>query len=129
MMFKDAKGFSGFSVNDIASAREFYGETLGLDVSEANGMLELHLGGGGTVLVYPKDNHTPATYTVLNFPVENIESAVDELNSRGVQFERYEGQLATDDKGIFRGGGPLIAWFQDPAGNIISVLEQSQAAE
>jgi catechol 2,3-dioxygenase-like lactoylglutathione lyase family enzyme len=128
MMFKDAKGFSGFSVNDIASAREFYGETLGLDVSEANGMLELHLGGGGTVLVYPKDNHTPATYTVLNFPVENIESAVDELSSRGVRFERYEGQLATDDKGIFRGGGPLIAWFQDPAGNIISVLEQSQAA-
>jgi catechol 2,3-dioxygenase-like lactoylglutathione lyase family enzyme len=129
MMFKDAKGFSGFSVNDIASARQFYGDTLGLDVSEANGMLELHLGGGGTVLVYPKDNHTPATYTVLNFPVENIESAVDELSSRGVRFERYEGQLATDDKGIFRGGGPLIAWFQDPAGNIISVLEQSQAAE
>ena len=123
-MFQKTKAFSGFSVDDIAAARDFYGNTLGVDVTEVDGMLELHLGSGASVLVYPKADHTAATFTVLNFPVEDVERAVDELAGRGVRFERYEGELATDSKGIFRGGGPLIAWFKDPAGNIISVLEQ-----
>ena len=97
--------------------------TLGLEVSEEQGMLHLHLGGGGTVLVYPKENHVPATFTILNFPVENVEEAVDRLTSAGVRFEHYDGELQTDEKGIFRGGGPTIAWFTDPAGNVLSVLE------
>lgn len=124
-MFKDTKAFSGFSVNDIQKAKEFYGKTLGLEVSESHGLLNLHLAGGATVLIYPKPNHTPATFTILNFPVGNIEEAVDELTKKGVRFERYEGDLKTDEKGVFRGGGPLIAWFKDPAGNILSVLEES----
>jgi predicted enzyme related to lactoylglutathione lyase len=124
-MFKDTKAFSGFSVNDIQKAKEFYGQTLGLEVSEAHGLLTLHLAGATKVLVYPKPNHTPATFTILNFPVANIEEAVDKLTKRGVRFERYEGNLKTDEKGIFRGGGPLIAWFKDPAGNTLSVLEES----
>jgi catechol 2,3-dioxygenase-like lactoylglutathione lyase family enzyme len=123
-MFKDTRAFSGFSVNDLQRAKEFYGQTLGLDVSEANGLLQLHLAGGTTILVYPKDNHTPATFTILNFPVANIEQAVDELARKGVRFESYnEGDLVTDEKGISRGGGPNIAWFKDPAGNVLSVLE------
>lgn len=123
-MFKDTKAFSGFSVNDLQQAKEFYSQTLGLDVSESNGLLEIHIAGGSKILVYPKDTHTPATFTILNFPVANIEQAVDELTRRGVRFESYnEGELVTDDKGISRGGGPLIAWFKDPAGNILSVLE------
>ncbi len=123
-MFKDTRAFSGFSLNDVQKAKEFYGQTLGLDVSEANGMLELHIAGGTTILAYPKENHTPATFTILNFPVANIEQAVDELSRRGVRFESYNaGGLVTDEKGIFRGGGPKIAWFTDPAGNILSVLE------
>ena len=122
-MFKDTKAFSGFSVDDIQRAREFYGGTLGLDVSEEHGLLTLHLAGGANVLVYPKDNHEPASFTILNFPVSDIEAAVDELKRAGVRFENYEGELETDEKGIFRGGGPLIAWFRDPAGNILSVLE------
>ena len=123
-MFKDTRAFSGFSVNDLQRAKEFYGQTLGLDVSEANGLLQLHLAGGATILVYPKDNHTPATFTILNFPVGNIEQAVDELAGKGVQFESYNaGDLVTDEKGISRGGGPNIAWFKDPAGNILSVIE------
>jgi catechol 2,3-dioxygenase-like lactoylglutathione lyase family enzyme len=123
-MFKGTRAFSGFSVNDLQRAKEFYGQTLGLDVSEANGLLQLHLAGGTTILVYPKDNHTPATFTILNFPVANIEQAVDELARKGVRFESYnEGDLVTDEKGISRGGGPNIAWFKDPAGNILSVLE------
>jgi catechol 2,3-dioxygenase-like lactoylglutathione lyase family enzyme len=122
-MFKDTKAFSGFSVDDVPSAKQFYGGTLGLNVTEDHGMLTLQLGGGGTVLVYPKDNHEPATFTILNFPVADIEQAVDELTQAGVGFERYDGELRTDEKGIFRGGGPNIAWFKDPAGNIISVLE------
>ncbi len=123
-MFKETKAFSGFSVNDVQKAKEFYEQTLGLDVSEANGMLELHIAGGTTILAYPKENHTPATFTILNFPVANIEQAVDDLSRRGVRFESYkEGGLVTDEKGIFRGGGPKIAWFKDPAGNILSVLE------
>ncbi len=124
-IFKNSKAFSGFSVNDIQKAREFYTQTLGLDVSEPKeeGHIELHIAGGTKILIYPKDNHSPATFTIINFPVENIEEAVDELTNRGVQFEKYEGELKTDRKGIFRGGGPLIAWFKDPAGNILSVLE------
>ena len=124
-MFKDTKAFSGFSVNDIPKAKKFYGQVLGLEVSEAHGLLHLHLAGGTKVLVYPKPDHTPATFTILNFPVANIEEAVDKLTKNGVRFERYEGSLKTDEKGIFRGGGPLIAWFKDPAGNTLSVLEES----
>jgi catechol 2,3-dioxygenase-like lactoylglutathione lyase family enzyme len=122
-MFQKSKAFSCFSVDDLAAAKAFYGDTLGVDLEETNGMLNLHLGGGGVVLVYPKPNHTPATYTVLNFPVEDVERAVDELTAKGVKFEQYKGEMATDAKGIMRGQGPLIAWFKDPAGNIVSVLE------
>jgi catechol 2,3-dioxygenase-like lactoylglutathione lyase family enzyme len=123
-MFQKSKAFSGFSVDDLAAAKAFYGDTLGVDLEETNGMLNLHLGGGGVVLIYPKPNHTPATFTVLNFPVDDVERAVDELTAKGVQFEHYEGEMATDAKGIMRGQGPLIAWFKDPAGNIVSVLQQ-----
>jgi catechol 2,3-dioxygenase-like lactoylglutathione lyase family enzyme len=126
-VFKDSKAFSGFSVNDIAAAKDFYASTLDLEVTEAHGRLTLHLGSGGTVLVYPKPNHEPATYTVLNFPVADIEAAVDGLTARGVRFERYEG-MSTDDRGIFRAGGPPIAWFTDPAGNVLSVLEADPQA-
>lgn len=122
-MFEKTKAFSGFSVDDIDAARKFYGETLGLRVSGEHDMLTLHIAGGRDILVYPKKDHRPATYTVLNFPVDDIEAAVDELERRGVRFERYE-QLKADEKGIFRGGGPLIAWFTDPAGNVLSVLEE-----
>jgi predicted enzyme related to lactoylglutathione lyase len=127
-MFKDTKAFSGFSVDDVAKAKAFYSQVLGLDISEANGMLSLHIAGSNPVLVYPKgDHHVPATYTILNFPVDNIEQAVDELTRRGVRFEIYnEEYLKTDEKGIARGEGPGIAWFKDPAGNILSVLEQPQ---
>lgn len=124
-MFKDTKAFSGFSVNDAQKAQEFYGQTLGLDVSESYGLLTLHIAGGTNILMYPKENHTPATFTILNFPVANIEQAVDELVRRGVRFESYnDGGLVTDERGIFRGGGPEIAWFKDPAGNLLSVLEE-----
>jgi catechol 2,3-dioxygenase-like lactoylglutathione lyase family enzyme len=124
-MFENTKAFSGFAVDDVEAARKFYGETLGLRVSEADGMLTLHLAGDRPILVYPKPGHAPATYTILNFPVEDIESTVDELTRRGVAFERYEGTpTETDERGIFRGGGPLIAWFADPAGNVLSVVEQ-----
>ncbi|WP_280254235.1 VOC family protein [Nocardia abscessus] len=122
-MLTDSNAFSGFSVDDVEAAKTFYAETLGIQVSEENGMLQLHLGGGGTVLVYPKPDHTPATFTVLNFPVPDIEAAVDELIRRNVRFERYE-FAEQDEKGIHRGGGPLIAWFTDPAGNVLSVLQQ-----
>ncbi|MGH7848747.1 MAG: VOC family protein [Thermodesulfobacteriota bacterium] len=124
-MFKNTKAFSSFSVNDIGKAKEFYGGTLGLEVLESDGMLTLHITGGTNILIYPKPNHTPATFTILNFPVDNVEDAVEELTSRGVRFEIYnEGELKTDEKGIFRGEGPRIAWFKDPAGNILSVLEE-----
>ncbi|GII32848.1 VOC family protein [Planotetraspora mira] len=121
-MFEHTRAFSGFSVDDIPAAKRFYGETLGIRVSEENGMLTLHIAGDRNTLIYPKPDHTPATFTILNFPVDDIESAVDELASRGVQFEFYDG---TDDKGVFRRVGPPIAWFKDPAGNILSVLQQS----
>jgi catechol 2,3-dioxygenase-like lactoylglutathione lyase family enzyme len=124
-MLEKSKAFSGFSVNDTQKAKEFYGRTLGLEVSESNGLLSLHLAGGATVLIYPKPNHTPAAFTILNFPVDNVDKAVDELTRRGVRFEIYnEPNLKTDERGVFRGGGPVIAWFKDPAGNILSVLEQ-----
>jgi catechol 2,3-dioxygenase-like lactoylglutathione lyase family enzyme len=124
-MLKDAKAFSGFSVNDLQKAKDFYGGTLGLKVSEAPEGLELSLGGGTKVFIYPKPNHTPATFTILNFVVDDIEKAVDELTELGVEFERYEGSISTDEKGIHRGGaGPIVAWFTDPARNILSVLEK-----
>ncbi|MEU1720022.1 VOC family protein [Nonomuraea sp. NPDC005692] len=121
-MFGKTKAFSGFSVDDLAAAKAFYGDTLGLEVSESNGLLTLHITGGTDILVYPKPDHVPATFTILNFPVEDIEQTVDALAVRGVQFQRYE-HLKTDERGIFRGGGPLIAWFTDPAGNVLSVLQ------
>jgi catechol 2,3-dioxygenase-like lactoylglutathione lyase family enzyme len=122
----DSPAFSGFSVDDLETARRFYDGTLGLrvsDVPEMGGLLRLHLGSGADVLVYAKAGHTPATFTVLNFPVPDVEKAVDELSARGVRFEQYE-DPPTDEKGIMRAGGPLIAWFTDPAGNIFSVLQQ-----
>ena len=124
-MLETSKAFSGFAVDDLDRAREFYGDTLGLEVEmiEPPGLLSLRLAGGTVVLVYPKPDFTPATYTVLNFPVADVEAAVDELAGRGVAFERYEG-FDQDEKGIARGPGPAIAWFTDPAGNILSVLEQ-----
>ncbi|WP_371478545.1 VOC family protein [Kitasatospora sp. NBC_00315] len=122
-MFGSAKAFSGFAVDDVKKAREFYGGPLGLEVSERNGMLELHLAGGGRVIVYPKADHTPATFTVLNFPVADIDAAVLALAELGVTFERYPGMEA-DEHGVHRGWGPPIAWFKDPAGNILSVLEE-----
>jgi catechol 2,3-dioxygenase-like lactoylglutathione lyase family enzyme len=122
-MLTDSKAFSGFAVPDVAEARQFYGETLGLRVSEEHGMLQLHLAGGRDVIVYPKPDHTPASYTILNFPVDDVEATVDALTQRGVRFERYQG-FDQDDKGIQRGGGPLIAWFKDPAGNVLSIIAQ-----
>src|SRR3954464_14207242 len=122
-MLGAANAFSGFSVDDLGRAKQFYGETLGLRVSEIPAGLELQLGGGARVFVYPKPNHEPATFTILNFPVASIDEAVDELAAAGVTFERYDG-MDQDDRGIARGGGgPNIAWFTDPAGNILSVLE------
>lgn len=123
-MFENNKAFSGFAVDDTARAHAFYAETLGLKVSEEQGMLTLDIAGGGNVLIYPKPDFTPATYTILNFPVDDVDASVDELARRGVTFERYDG-LEQDEKGIARGGGPAIAWFKDPAGNILSVLQDS----
>ncbi len=122
-MFKNTKAFSGFSVDDVPAAKKFYGETLGLNVTEEHGILRLRIEGGAEIIVYPKgEAHVPATFTVLNFPVDDIDKAVDELTSRGVEFERYEG-FGQDEKGIFREEGPNIAWFKDPAGNVLSVLQ------
>ncbi len=127
-MLKDSKAFSGFSVDDISKAKDFYGQTLGVEVRDGPmGLLELHLGGGALVIAYPKENHEPATFTILNLPVEDVERAVEELKAKGVDFEHYEGM--TDEKGISRGQGPTIAWFKDPAGNILSVLEEDPSAD
>jgi catechol 2,3-dioxygenase-like lactoylglutathione lyase family enzyme len=123
-MFKDTKAFSGFSVNDLEAAKEFYGETLGVEVTEEGAGLGLQLATGATVFIYPKGNHEPASFTILNFPVDDIGAAVEALTERGVEFERYEG-LGQDERGIAvppPGRGPKIAWFKDPAGNILSVL-------
>ena len=126
-MFRGTKAFSSFSVNDLRKAKQFYGETLGLDVSEKPEGLELSAASGTKIFIYPKNNHTPATFTILNFPVEDIEKANDELMKRGVRFEHYnEGDLKTNDKGIYRGKGSSIAWFKDPAGNILSILEDKE---
>jgi catechol 2,3-dioxygenase-like lactoylglutathione lyase family enzyme len=122
-MFENTKAFSGFAVDDVQKAGEFYGETLGLDTSEEHGLLTLHLAGDRPTLVYPKPDHTPASYTILNFPVDDIDKAVDELAARGVRFERYDG-FEQDEKDIFRDEGPYIAWFKDPAGNVLSVLQE-----
>ena len=126
-MFKDTKAFSGFSVDDLAKAKAFYEKILGIEVIEIPQGLELHFSGNNPIFVYAKPNHVPANYTILNFPVDNINETVDELAKLGVQFEHYSGALQTDEKGILRGlaanRGPDIAWFKDPAGNILSVLQ------
>jgi catechol 2,3-dioxygenase-like lactoylglutathione lyase family enzyme len=124
VVFENTRAFSGFSVDDVPRARAFYGDTLGLDVSDQNGLLNLHIAGDRDTLIYPKPDHTPASFTILNFPVDDIDAAVDELTARGVQFERYD-EFDMDEKGIARGPqGPYIAWFRDPAGNILSVLQE-----
>ena len=125
-MFGHTKAFSSFSVDDLGKAKNFYSEILGLKVTENDmGMLELHITGSNPIIIYPKQNHTPATFTILNFPVDSIEEAVANLKEKGVVFESYDLEdFKTDEKGIFRGGGPLIAWFKDPAGNILSALEE-----
>jgi len=124
-MLEESKAFSGIAVRDLDATRRFYGDVLGLQVEDgAMGMLVLRLAGGRSVLLYPKPDHEPATYTVLNFPVDDVPATVAALTGRGVTFERYEGTpVATDDDGVFRGGGPLIAWFQDPSGNVLSVIQ------
>jgi catechol 2,3-dioxygenase-like lactoylglutathione lyase family enzyme len=128
-MFKDSQAFSGFAVGDTEAARAFYGGILGLDVRDSSGpgLLELHLAGGTVVFVYPKEDHVPATFTILNFPVDDVEAAVDRLIVAGVRMERYDWPgMNQDEKGISRGNGPDIAWFKDPAGNILSVLNTNR---
>jgi len=125
-MLETSKAFSGIAVKDLDEAKRFYSDVLGLRVDEGEmGMLVLQLAGDRPTLLYPKHDHVPATYTVLNFPVDDVETAVDALTARGVRFERYEGtDVETDAKGVFRGGGPLIAWFTDPSGNVLSVIQE-----
>ena len=122
-MFANTTAFSGFAVGDLEAAKKFYGETLGLRTSEQYGLLTLHLAGDRDTLVYPKPDHVPASYTILNFQVDDIDAAVDELVRRGIPMERYEG-MGQDEKGINRAGGPYLAWFKDPAGNILAVLQE-----
>ena len=125
-MFENTKAFSGFAVDDLQKARQFYGETLGLKkevIDEEYGLMTLHIAGDRGTLVYETADHKPASYTILNFPVDDIDEAVDELARRGVSFERYDG-MEHDDKGVFRDAGPNIAWFKDPAGNVLSVLQE-----
>jgi catechol 2,3-dioxygenase-like lactoylglutathione lyase family enzyme len=121
-MFATAKAFGSFAVDDLSMAERFYGETLGLRVSEEGGPLTLHLAGDQAILIYPRPDHTPASFTILNFPVDDIDQAVDELTARGVPIQRYDG-FPTDDKGIYRAPGRSIAWFTDPAGNVLSVVQ------
>lgn len=126
-MLKHSNAFSGFSVNDIQKAKQFYSEILGLEVADnPMGLIELIIEGGNKIIIYPKPGHVPATFTILNFPVENIDETVDGLTAKGITFEQYDGQIKTDEKGICRSGGkgPNIAWFKDPAGNILSVIEK-----
>ena len=127
-MFLDTRAFSGFAVPDTDAAKDFYGGTLGLEVTEEDDLLALHIAGSRPVLIYPKPDHEPATYTILNFPVDDIDRAVDDLAAAGVEFESYTGELETDEKGVFRKAGPPIAWFRDPAGNILAVLEDPDQA-
>jgi len=123
-MLGNTEPFSSFSVDDLQKAREFYGKTLGLHLNEEGPGLELHFP-NNNIFIYAKENHVPATFTILNFPVKDVEAAVDDLSTRGVRFEKYEdGELKTDKKGIFRGNGPKIAWFKDPAGNFLSLIEE-----
>jgi catechol 2,3-dioxygenase-like lactoylglutathione lyase family enzyme len=122
-MFGNTKAFSGFAVDDLQRARDFYTGALGIETSEEHGLLTLRLAGGRDTLIYPRPDHTPASYTILNFPVDDIDAAVDELTARGVQLERYDG-FEQDERGIFREGGPFIGWFKDPAGNVLSVLQE-----
>jgi predicted enzyme related to lactoylglutathione lyase len=122
-MFENTKAFSGFAVDDIEEAKRFYSETLGLKVTEEHGLLTLHIAGDRPTLVYPRPGHEPAAYTILNFPVDDIDAAVDALVERGIEILRYEG-MDQDERGVMRGGGPYIAWFTDPAGNILSVLQE-----
>jgi len=122
-MFRDNHAFSSFSVSDLEQAKNFYGDKLGLEVSMTPEGLDMRLAGGGRVFLYPKPNHEPASFTVLNFIVDDIDQAVDQLSKLGVRFEHYEGDIKTDEKGIHRNAGPQIAWFKDPAGNILSVLK------
>ena len=126
-MFKDTHAFSSFSVDDIAKARTFYGETLGLNVEDMSIGLNLTVAGGGSIFIYPKPDHSPASFTIINFPVDEIDDAVDKLISKGITFEQYDGHMKTDEKGVLRSDdpshGPSIAWFKDPAGNILSVVE------
>jgi catechol 2,3-dioxygenase-like lactoylglutathione lyase family enzyme len=122
-MLADTKAYSGFAVDDMDKAREFYAGTLGLRTSEEHGLMWLHLAGGRDTLVYPQPDATPASYTIMNFEVDDIDDAVDGLVARGVQFERYD-QVEQDDRGIAREEGPYIAWFKDPAGNVLSVLQE-----
>lgn len=127
-MFKNTNAYSGFSVNDLQKAKRFYGDILGLEVTEnksMGGLLKLHLGGGSNVLIYPKPDHVPATFTILNFPVSDIRKTVSDLKKLGVKFEHYQD---TDKDGITHNEGPLIAWFKDPAGNFLSVIEEKQAS-
>jgi predicted enzyme related to lactoylglutathione lyase len=127
-MFINSKAFSSFSVNDLEKAKEFYGKALGLEVSDIPGMsglINLHIPGSNKLMIYEKPNHASATFTILNFPVDDVGKAVDELTRRGIRFEQYEGELKTDKKGIFRGTGPFIAWFKDPAGNILSIIQEN----
>ncbi|MET9275442.1 VOC family protein [Kribbella sp. NPDC003557] len=121
-MLQDSKAFSGFSVDDVPRAKEFYEQTLGIGVDEENGMLRLRIAGGTPILVYPKANHVPAEYTTVNFPVADVEATVRELTARGVTFEKYNDEQ--DELGIYRGQGPLIAWFKDPAGNVLSIIQE-----
>ena len=128
-MLKHSKAFSGFSVNDIQKAKEFYSEILGLEVKDnPMGLIELNIEGSNRIIIYPKPNHVPATFTILNFPVKNIDESVDELIKKGITFEQYEEPIKTDEKGICRSSdtqkGPNIAWFKDPAGNILSLIEE-----
>jgi len=123
-MFKNSKAFGSFSVNDLQKAKDFYGRTLGLEVSQNEEGLDLQIGGGNHFFIYPKPNHTPASFTILNFPVQNINETIDMLTRSGVRFEHYDNPVKTDEKGIFRDEGMQIAWFKDPAGNILSVLQE-----
>jgi catechol 2,3-dioxygenase-like lactoylglutathione lyase family enzyme len=122
-MFGNTEAFSGFAVDDMDKARAFYGDTLGIETSSENGIMTLHLAGDRPTIVYPKPDHAPAAYTILNFRVADIEQAVDELVASGVTLERYAG-FEQDERGIFRGGGPYIGWFKDPAGNVLAVLQE-----
>jgi predicted enzyme related to lactoylglutathione lyase len=129
-MLSNVKAFGGFSVDDISKARDFYNRILGLEVSDEptmEGILKLHIKSNNDLVIYAKSDHKPATFTILNFPVDDVEETVDELARKGVHFEQYTGEIQTDAKGIFRGGGPVIAWFKDPAGNILSIIEDKSS--